>query len=105
MSIALLTAKKLGVDRDASLLFAMLSIESNLERWFSFGITIPNPVKQKILGKWKNVSGELFAMRKILEMYLEKKDRRKWCYENFIPYGKMYKAEQQFFKFLRIIRK
>lgn len=100
LAISLLSAKKLGVEHDTCLLFSMLAIEPSLEKWFSFPAAVPQKVRSSIFSKWKNAKGELYAMHKIMKDYLDKKDKKKFCYDNFIPFTKMYKAERKFFKFI-----
>ena len=100
MAISLLAAKKFGVERDACILFSMLSITDSLEKWFIF----PTMQKGKIFSKWQNANGELYAMYKIMNEYLSKKDKRNWCFKNFLSFSKMENARRQFFKFTEKVK-
>lgn len=101
LAVVFLAAKKYNIARSASLILSMLSINDSLDKWFNLP---PDKDQKRFLQKYNNPRGELFVYENMLDKFINVKDRKKWCKQNFIPINKIDGARKQFFKFIELMR-
>ncbi len=106
-AVCLLKSKFLRVDNSICKILAMVSLEPNIEEWFFNRRPNDSDYSDYIkkINGWKNVSGDIFALAKMLDKFLEYGAKGlQWCQKNYIHYSKMANAKKQFYKLLNLAK-
>lgn len=102
-AVCLLKAKFLRVEGSLCKILAMLSVAPNINDLFT-NVSENSPkygeYKRKMYN-WENAAGEIFAMKIMLEKFLEAGDRgMDWCNSNYLQGSKFINAKKLFYKLL-----
>ncbi len=87
-AIAIIRGRELGVSRSICMILAMLTVEPELDKWFTD--EKPNYTA--------NAVSDIFIFKKIFESFLTKNDSYAWCKKKMYNYNKLLNAKRQFFK-------
>lgn len=105
-TVVLIAARCFNVHRDVAAIMACLSIESQINKWFADQRSLPKGVQSRFTAAVKkfNATAEIFSFLKILNRYLDAKNKRDFCYKHFLNQSTIEKARKVFFKLMRIIK-